>query len=212
MDEMINFQPVCRKKGRLIRGAVEVKPSAIHGCGVFADQIIFPGEIVEECPIIFLDFSPTLNFHLFKWDDNTSFMPLGCGAIYNHSTQCNAKFVVDKENRLLKITADKLIYRGDEIFIDYGNAWFKHHNLRDLTDPLSKPVDKIPLQPSSREKNEMKWSQVIRTTILALILVVIYLSTPTISTSHVHSFPAVANVLQQLNSMHLESSSTVQRK
>lgn len=211
MSDVLNLQPLCKKKGRLIRNATEVKSSAIHGYGVFADQIIFPGEIIEECPLILLRFSPDISFHAFKWDEHVSCLPLGCGALYNHSIQPNARYEVDKENHLLRIIANTVIYRGDEIFINYGNDWFKNHNLHDLTDPNSTPLKSVELE-LLQEAHKTRRTRMGRVAILILLLVFTYLFTPTVSNSHVHSFPAVANVLQQLNSTHWESSSTVPHK
>lgn len=115
-------------KEALIRGAISVRPSPIHGRGVFADTDIKTGEIIEECHCIILHYGDDVIFnYTFKLDIDGE-LKIGCvlgyGAIYNHSNHPNADFKYDAEQNVMRFTAIKDIKSGEEICTSYGDHWF----------------------------------------------------------------------------------------
>jgi hypothetical protein len=113
-------------KDRLCHASIEIQASNIHRYGVFANETILPGEIIEECPVIlFNTFWPEIRNYAFNWDNIKSAIPLGCGCVYNHSDKPNTEYRKNLENKTMVFVATKPIYRGEEILINYGTDWFK---------------------------------------------------------------------------------------
>lgn len=107
-----------------------VKPSSIHGLGVFADTDIQAGEIIEECYTLVASDDPELNHYLFSWEDSKKHaIPLGFGCIYNHAEDPNARHESDYQLRIMTIKANRFIPKGEEIFISYGKYWFDSRNM-----------------------------------------------------------------------------------
>lgn len=118
-------------KSVLQRKELYVKKSAIHGYGVFAGTDIHKDEIIEECYTLLVPKkTPDLIDYIFKADDNSSALPLGCGPIYNHASQPNADFIYDPENQVMTFKALESIKSGEEILISYGTDWFVSRTLK----------------------------------------------------------------------------------
>lgn len=111
----------------LKRADICVKPSIIHGLGVFAEEPIQTGNIIEQCHILLIpDYANVLGDYSFYIKDNTGHyaLPLGYGALYNHSPTPNATFEVDEMKSILQIKAINTIPSGEEILVNYGPTWF----------------------------------------------------------------------------------------
>lgn len=110
---------------RLHRANIVVKKSAIHGYGVFAEEDISKGDIIEECYTVILD-DDAENIKNYAFTANKkSSMVLGYGSIYNHSTVYeNADYEYHPEKSVMVYTASRDIKKGDEILISYGESWF----------------------------------------------------------------------------------------
>ena len=77
-----------------------ISKSQIHGYGVFANETIKQGELIEECPIFdlvipFGEPSPVLIDYRFNWPQGTNewkkqVVAWGYGSLYNHSNEPNA--------------------------------------------------------------------------------------------------------------------------
>jgi hypothetical protein len=119
---------------------IQVRSSSIHGYGVFAKEAIVAGELIEEAKGIRLSnrsayqYDKNLNDYIFRHSDckceecmvhgNIQFVGLGYSSLYNHSEDNNAKYKIDYEYDVIRITAKKDIAEGEEILIDYGkNYW-----------------------------------------------------------------------------------------
>lgn len=101
-----------------------VKPSSIHGYGVFANQDFNPQELIEECYALLIhDKNNELIDYYFKVDQ-CSALCFGFGSIYNHSSQPNAEHRYIADRSLMLFRAIKPIKKGEEIFISYGSTWF----------------------------------------------------------------------------------------
>ena len=116
---------------------VYVARSPIHGWGVFANEIIFENEIIEETPLYDLKIEKGTNTSLmmdyrFNWPQGTDgdwdkqVLPWGYGSLYNHSETPNAFWRSNLERETFEFVAIKKIQIGEEIFVYYGGANYWH--------------------------------------------------------------------------------------
>jgi hypothetical protein len=102
---------------------VEVKRIRGKGRGVFARRTIAAGTVIEEVPVLSLpadDVEATaLAGHCFLWGRGTVALPLGYGALYNHSYAPNAEYV-DRTPQTKLFRAVRDIAAGEEITINYN--------------------------------------------------------------------------------------------
>ncbi len=117
----------------LIKTDLCVKSSPIHGWGVFAESDIAPGDIIEECHVLFLEQrDPALDYYLFGVRNLAKevipCLVLGYGSIYNHAFPPNATYSFDEEKKVMRFTARMPIRCGEEIFTNYGDDWFCSRN------------------------------------------------------------------------------------
>ncbi len=116
----------------LIIGQLVVKKSSIHGYGVFAAQDFACGDTIEECYTLTCSKVDNAfqNYQYHLVDDRIFGLPLGYGCIYNHATTPNADYCYDEKRSLLVIRAEKMIKKGEEIFVNYGDQWFNLRGIR----------------------------------------------------------------------------------
>ena len=115
---------------------VEVRPASDMGMGVFATQPIKAGEVIEDCHLLPLPIlrgqtdSTLLPDYRFNWpagriDWLELVLPLGMGAIYNHSNDYNVEwFDHPSIDKVFRYRAVKDIRRGEQCFVYYGNVEF----------------------------------------------------------------------------------------
>jgi SET domain-containing protein len=107
----------------------EIKISKkINGRGVIALKNYKKGDIIEICPCIYDDisnFSGKMKDYLFKYDDKTALVAFGYCSMYNHSDDYNALWKIIS-NEKIQVYATKDINDGDEIFISYGDPYWKN--------------------------------------------------------------------------------------
>ncbi len=102
--------------------------------GMFANKKYFKGDIIEVCPCIIdnnNNFSGKMRDYLFSYDKDRSLVAFGYCSMYNHSDNNNALWKVLPNNKL-QIYAVKDIDIGEEIFISYGNQYWKSRNATKL--------------------------------------------------------------------------------
>ena len=111
---------------------IVVGDSPIHGQGVFAAVDLKKGEVIERCPYLVIDDDDLaeenrLNDYLFTSPDvSTDYLVImGYGMMYNHSSDPNAEWEIDDDNRFVKFSATKDIKAGEEVFQDYGEEYWK---------------------------------------------------------------------------------------
>jgi hypothetical protein len=124
----------------ILEAKTEVKNTKSKGRGIFSKKIIKAGEIIESCQIIPFSAEDAdkieltfLSNYWFAWkteEDPSQYgaFCLGNGALYNHSTNPNAYFFKNFENKIIQFIAQKDINPGDEITVKYGTIWFKDEN------------------------------------------------------------------------------------
>lgn len=100
------------------------------GRGVFTDEDIKAGELIEICPMIVMPFKDRKHIdqtniynYYFLWGDNhkESAIALGYGSLYNHSRGANADYVSYYEDAELHISCYRDIKAGEEVTINYNN-------------------------------------------------------------------------------------------
>ncbi|ABT15212.1 hypothetical protein NY2A_B813L [Paramecium bursaria Chlorella virus NY2A] len=112
---------------------VIVKKSPLGGYGVFAKKSFDKGDLIEDCLCVVRyndDWGSALEDYLFS-RKNMSAMPLGFGAIFNHGKDPNARHELTSGLKSMRIFATRPIIAGEEITINYGNAyWLSRAHLK----------------------------------------------------------------------------------
>ena len=118
-----------------------IQESAKRGRGVYSSVSFEVDDLIEICPVIVCPPSDYEHIHnsilhdfYFLWgkDYDHYAIALGYGSIYNHSSQPNAKMVMDLDKNTIDVYCIKAINPGDEILFDYQDhdqikleLWFK---------------------------------------------------------------------------------------
>lgn len=124
------FNEFIDMKRQLFLGKVAVKKSPTHGYGVFALKSFKKGEKIEECYMIISRRGGDKALEDYYFDAKGKYATfLGFGSIYNHSDDPNADYFINVKNRVVTIKAARNIPKGKEIFISYGDQWFKTRGL-----------------------------------------------------------------------------------
>ena len=101
--------------------------SRVGGRGVFAGKNYKYGEIIEIAYCIKDDpnnySKAILRDYLFRIDNNNSLICLGYGSFYSHNDNPNCRYIVN--NDTIVFVCKQSIKKDDEIFISYGNNWWK---------------------------------------------------------------------------------------
>lgn len=97
------------------------------GRGVFAGRDFAPRERIEACPVLVLPPDlvekglGALESYVFLWGtDGTLALALGCGSLYNHSSNPNAEFDPRLARGEITFRALRHIKAGEQILINYG--------------------------------------------------------------------------------------------
>ena len=97
-----------------------VAKSRVTGLGVFTSRIVKRGEIVETAPVLQLEkVADSLEDYVLS----ESRICLGYGALYNHSDEPNVRQKCDTVTCTFTALAE--IAADDELFIDYGQEWWR---------------------------------------------------------------------------------------
>lgn len=122
--------------------------SKVHGRGVFSTQDINPGEIVERCPMIQMEYRSKyqLDPQIFNYmyaqppckcnecqkHGMIMHMVLGYGMMYNHQDNPNAKWKFNYTQLFADVVAVQPIKKNEEIFLSYGSYYFTDKTKTDL--------------------------------------------------------------------------------
>jgi hypothetical protein len=132
-----------------------IGPSECGGKGVFTEQKLEEGDLVEICPVIVLSeqdlkliHQTGLHDYYFLWGEKQDqcAIALGYGSLYNHSFKPNARYLIDYEQETIDIYCIETILPGEEITVNYNGTpddnsslWFE-----------AKPFKKSQMQGSSK--------------------------------------------------------------
>lgn len=120
-----------KKSKKLIQNDIYVKRSdTIKGYGVYANCPIKKGTIIEQCYFI-LGKGGDNSLEDFYFDVKKKYgLVFGYGSIYNHSEEPNADYTFNLTRRVATFKATRLIRKDEEIFISYGDKWFKDRKMK----------------------------------------------------------------------------------
>lgn len=111
------------------------------GHGVFAVERIPADTTVEECPHLRIrkaECSGIIDDYVFGLDEDTTeseedeacySLPLGWGSLLNHDDAPNIEYWHDQERDLIIFYTTREIAPGEQLFIDYGKAWWQTRDL-----------------------------------------------------------------------------------
>lgn|SRR3990167_991972 len=119
-------------KGILFQNAIAVRKSSISGYGVFALKRIKKGEKIEECyMLVSKGGDKKLEDYYFDAKGKYAFFT-GFGSIYNHADDPNATYTMNMKKSMATLKASRSIQKGEEIFISYGDEWFKCRRMKPI--------------------------------------------------------------------------------
>jgi hypothetical protein len=138
-NENINKPVYVREPQGMLRKSAAVKQWEKIGVGrydgsfgVYAIDDIQDNETFEECNVIEVPVDEVkgsvLMDYMFKISSDLYVLALGCGSMYNHKNQPNARWEYDADKQLLKLSAIRRIQMGEQIFISFGRDYFKSRN------------------------------------------------------------------------------------
>jgi len=100
-----------------------IRRNAKKGRGVFSDEPIKRGEIIEKSQLIIIpesELGDELSRFVFAYDKKNVAIPLGNGSLYNHSEDPNVTTYFDFNRQLLVFEALVNIPPAKELLINYG--------------------------------------------------------------------------------------------
>lgn len=108
------------------------------GWGVFTDEPIAEGALIEECHYLLVPWgsisSSSLSDYVFQSREaapgaqattDPVAVVLGFGMIYNHSSEANATYYQGGPHNLFMFYATRAIAPSEQICINYGDAWWR---------------------------------------------------------------------------------------
>jgi SET domain-containing protein len=102
---------------------LKIKKDSVKGRGVYADELIKKGQIVEVSQLLIVDqdeIGEELSRFVFHYKGRFNAIGLGNGSLYNHSDRPNVTNYFDFDNQLLIFEAMRDITKGEELLINYG--------------------------------------------------------------------------------------------
>ena len=100
-----------------------------YGRGIFANKDFTLDEIIEKAPFIedqLDNFNGVTRDYVFNTKDGKVALAFGYVSLYNHSDNPNAMWYFENDNIIIK--TKNPIKKGQEIFISYGNDYWKTRN------------------------------------------------------------------------------------
>lgn len=111
------------------------------GHGVFAVDTIPAETTVEECPYLRIrqeDCQGVIDDYVFGLDPEGEeeeessecySLPLGWGCLLNHANDPNIEYWHDTDRDLIVFYTTREIAPGEQLFIDYGDAWWETRDI-----------------------------------------------------------------------------------
>ena len=108
---------------------LEVRLSDLSGYGVFTREALAEGDLLEECLTLRVELEAVgTGDYVFEIEDGDGLaplLPLGYGALYNHSDRPNAEWEFDPDTDLLSFFAARDVAPGEELLFDYGRSYWE---------------------------------------------------------------------------------------
>lgn len=125
----------------MLLNSLYIQETKGKGRGVFTENYIEAGTIIEIAPVLVFSLNDTLLIkqtslydYYFMWSEieEIAAIALGYGSIYNHSYSPNAKYETYYEDKKIHFITLSDINKGDEICINYNHdpanttpVWFE---------------------------------------------------------------------------------------
>jgi SET domain-containing protein len=119
---------------------ISLRKSPIHGHGIFSNEEISKGELLEEAKLLKLSWRSKIiqdsvlvnyawlntncNCEQCEKDGLEQYLALGYGSIYNHSKDPNTFLKIDFATEMMQIYSNKTIQKDEEIFVNYGPKYW----------------------------------------------------------------------------------------
>jgi uncharacterized protein len=109
-----------------------ISNTATMGRGVFTEEDIEAGTVIEIAPVIVMEKQDRklldqtlLHDYIFEWggDKQQCCMALGYVPVYNHSYSSNCEYEMDFEEETISIKTMRFIKAGEELFVNYNGDW-----------------------------------------------------------------------------------------
>lgn len=116
----------------MIRKYLNIKSTINKGRGVFTNEKIAAGTVIEESPVIVMSAEDRklldktlLHDYIFEWgvSKDKCCMALGFVPMYNHSYQSNCEYFMDFEDESIQVKTVREIAVGEELTINYNGDW-----------------------------------------------------------------------------------------
>ena len=115
-----------------LSGSVFVGKDKKKGRGIFTNQSLKEGEVIEVAPVIVMSRAERklidqtlLHDYIFEWgaDRKECCLALGYVSLYNHSYQSNCEYEMDFKKQLITIKTIRDILAGEQLYINYNGVW-----------------------------------------------------------------------------------------
>lgn len=116
----------------MLKDYLQVKITGKKGRGVFTNQAIPAGTMVENSPVIVMKKADRLHLdktllhdYIFEWGvkKDQCCMALGLIPIYNHSYESNCEYFMDFEKQTMMVKTVIDIITGAELTVNYNGDW-----------------------------------------------------------------------------------------
>jgi SET domain-containing protein len=116
----------------MIRKYLNIKSTINKGRGVFTNEKIAAGTVIEESPVIVMSAEDRklldktlLHDYIFEWgvSKDKCCMALGLVPMYNHSYQSNCEYFMDFEDESIQVKTVREVAVGEELTINYNGDW-----------------------------------------------------------------------------------------
>lgn len=114
--------------------SLTIKRDPVKGRGVYANESIKKGEIIEVCQLLIVnedEIGDYLSRYVFHYRGKKLAIVLGNGSLYNHTKSPNITCYFDYKLETLTFESMRDIEAGEELLINYGytKAELKQYNI-----------------------------------------------------------------------------------
>lgn len=111
---------------------VSVKGTKKMGRGVYTQQAIEAGTLIETAPVIVMNAEERilldktlLHDYIFEWGEKADrcCMALGLVPMYNHSYEANCEYEMHFGKEVIAVKAMRDIEAGEQLFVNYNGDW-----------------------------------------------------------------------------------------
>jgi SET domain-containing protein len=120
------------KKINFILPGIYVAETPNMGRGVFTENFIKAGTVIEQAPVIVMPPADRKNLdktllhdYIFEWGKKRDkcAMALGYVPMYNHAYRSNCDYEMEFKEGIIRVKAVWDIDPGEELFINYNGDW-----------------------------------------------------------------------------------------